>query len=224
MGLLEHPFQNKMTQLIKKYFGLMVFPGAMLVLAAILLAAGHPISLLEFLGVILSLAGYVLIGRQVAPGYLSLMASQIILAVHFHLEKSAFGAIGFALLGAVISLVSFVNWTRPRKNKGAELKPSFLNNWWLAPIFAVAAAIVYYRWGTGFIGEIEWLAPYFSLLGYVLLGNKRIQGWIFFVLSITVMAVLMVPIDAYLLLGRNLMYMVIGTMSFIKWRRQIRQA
>jgi hypothetical protein len=139
--------------------------------------------------------------------------------------ESDIGAIVFAVLGAVISIVSYVNWVRPRKNKGAELKPSFLNNGWLLPIFAGAAAIVCYRWGTGsFMGRIDFLAPYFSLLGYVLLGNKRVQGWIFFTLSITVMAILMVPIEAYLLLGRNLMYMVVGTMSFIKWRGQIRQA
>ena len=213
-----------MIKFTRNYSNVLVFPAAMMVLSAALTIAGYSIGILEFLGVILSLSGMAMVKRQIAFGYLPLTVSQIILGIHF-INNNAWGALGFAIIGTIISITGYINWTRPRKDKGApELRPSFLNNWWLAPIFAGAAAIMGYRWGSGLIGEIEYLAPYFSLIGQVLLINKRVQGWMFFTLSITVMAILMYSIEAYLLLGRNLMYMIIGTTAVIKWTREIKTA
>jgi len=209
---------------VKKYFSIAIFPAAMLVLAGALLAAGHRVSVLEFTGVMLAITGMALAKKQIAWGQLVIFVSQAILIFYFWANE-VYGAVAFAAVWGVISIVTYINWVRPRSAAGkSELEPSFASKWLVAAVMAGAAAIVLWRaqQGLGFVRSIEWLAPYFGLMGQILLVNKKIQGWLLFVLSVTVMAVLMASISSWMLLARNLMFMIIGTTALIKWADEAR--
>ena len=198
-----------------------VAPTVIGAVALTLFLMGWEMSWLEITGVMLSLFSVILIKKQLLVGPVMVWVAQIILMI-FYLQNDLYSAFFFALATCSIYVITFINWIRPRKN-AQGLRPSFLD-WrlfWL--ITAGGAAIFLFRMHTGFIGSIEFLAPYFVFMGHFLLISKFNQGWIFLVISWVVMSILMFTIGGYVLFTRNVFLMIIAPLAYIKWRREIKE-
>ena len=212
-----------MIRFFEKYFDIAIFPGTMTALGITLITFGHWVSSIEFTAVLLSLIGLAMTKKQIAFGQLVTFVSQILLIYYFY-SNNLMSGVAFAATWAVINLVTYVNWTYPHgKTSDKQLRPSFMDNRYLLLILTGSLAIIALRWEHGLIGAIEYLSPFCGLIGHLLLINKRVQGWLFFVIAISVMTVLMATIGSYLLFARNIMFVIIGVIAFIKWGKEARK-
>ena len=207
-----------LVQFFRKYFEMAIFPAAIFIFGLGLIAAGYFVSPFEFVGVLLSILGAVLVKKQIANGHLIAIMAQLLIFTHFWRSDAALGALAFSFIWGSISVISYYNWTRGRGGK-SELKPSNLPVKVTGGIFAAAAAIVIMHLHTGFVGSIQFLAPLFGLAGHMSLINKKAQGWLFLAICFSVMAVLMWNINSWLLFARNIVLIMVSTLAFIKWRK-----
>ena len=128
-----------------------------------------------------------------------------------------------ALCGA-ISMASFYSWTRHGKRTERAIAPSFLRPMWRALIAAGAAAVVCGMWRTGFIGVLDYMVLYLGTMGQIVMVGKKIDGWMFWIITSATQIILFWLSASYLLFLRGIMYFTNNVAAYIRWRNEIAAA
>ena len=220
---------------IKKYWDLVVWPGAMLGLYFILLGGvGHQISTLELMAVLFSTIGLSMIQRQWAWGNIVVLIGQFFFIAYF-LPMQLWGQTAFSIIWAILNIITFINWSikirrgaflRPGQvrtgRKNAPLHPSAMNPVWYVPILIGLMALSIAVAAGGWIALLDWSVVYLGLIGQVALVRKKIDGWYLWGLMNLMALILFAMIGAWLLVARAFINYYIYIAALRDWGKQIR--
>lgn len=173
----------------------------------------------EFIPIMLSLIGTMMLKRENAWGQIVLFASQIFFLFYF-IQLDLPGQFIFSAIWAVFNLIGFYFWRRPKTER--IVAPSFMHPHWAMLIFAGFAVIVFCKWRSGIVGILDFTVLYLGLVGQIVLIKKKVDGWLIWSIVSIGGIVLFWLSASYLMVLRSAMYLMINAAAFIQWRRAAR--
>jgi nicotinamide mononucleotide transporter len=180
------------------------------------------VPIFEFIPVMISLAGTLMLKRENAYGNLVIFIGQIFFMFYF-IQTNLSGQLIFSALLAALNLIGFYFWTYPSGKTNHIITPTTLRPIHKGLICAGLGATVHFSLAGGIIGILDWTGLYLGIVGQILLTRKKIESWILFSIFSAICVVLFLLSESYLLALISLIYLPINVSAFYRWRKLSRR-
>ncbi|MCL2537986.1 MAG: nicotinamide riboside transporter PnuC [Alphaproteobacteria bacterium] len=205
---------------IRKYWDLIFFPTAMIILTAALHFSGiAKLSYLEFGAVMCAITGRMLLKRENPVGLFFGVVASIIFMLYF-LQVQLFGQLVLAAVYVILNGASIYSWLRPSADTGKIIRPTFLPRFWQVGIMlTVTIAAVIGATMRGTVGALDYFVMATGIIGMMLLVRKKTDAWVSFTASDIAGLALFWMSGSYLVLATMFVYIYNDIAAFFRWHK-----